>query len=139
MRKTKSALLGVTAASFLLVLAGCSSSDDTAASESASPIASPTTAAPVTPTQSSSPTSSPTSSLCSESAILDAIPEGSEMVRYDCAEVGDELWAATEVKPGPTVFFLKANNDQWDVMTEDEVCGTASAGLPDSILDYCTT
>jgi len=61
------------------------------------------------------------------------------MVKYDCAEVGDELWAATEVKPGPTVFFLKANNDKWDVMTEDEVCGTASAGLPESILDYCTS
>jgi hypothetical protein len=145
MRKTKTALIGAAAASFLLVLAGCSSSDDTAASESASPIESPTTEAPVSPTSPSaspttsttSPTASPTNVLCTETAILDAIPDGSKMVRFDCAQAGDEYWAATEVKPGPTLFFLRDDDSAWTVETADAICGTASAALPEKILDYC--
>ena len=109
-------------------LTGCSSSSS---SSETSPtptetVASPTpteTAASPTPTET---TASPTSgSLCSEEAIMAAIPEGTE-------------WAAVEVQPGPTVFFLQASGDTWDVSTSDEVCGTASAGLPPELLDYCS-
>jgi len=60
------------------------------------------------------------------------------MEKFTCAEAGSEYWAAAEVKPGPTVFFLKWSGSTWDVMTSDEVCGTASAGLPDKLLDYCS-
>ena len=119
-------------------LAGCS---DSSSSSEASPTQ--TTASPVTsptPTETTaSPTTSPTSgSLCSEEAIMAAIPEGSEMVKYNCANVAGTEWAAVEVQPGPTVFFLQANGDTWDVSTSDEVCGTASAGLPPELLDYCS-
>jgi hypothetical protein len=122
-------------------LTGCSSSSS---SSETSPtptetVASPTpteTAASPTPTET---TASPTSgSLCSEEAIMAAIPEGSEMVKYNCANVSGTEWAAVEVQPGPTVFFLQASGDTWDVSTSDEVCGTASAGLPPELLDYCS-
>lgn len=119
-------------------LAGCSgssSSSEASPTQTAeSPVTSPTPAETT-----ASPTSSPTSgSLCTEEAIMAAIPEGSEMVKYNCANVAGTEWAAVEVQPGPTVFFLQANGDTWDVSTSDEVCGTASAGLPPELLDYCS-
>ncbi|MCB0921224.1 MAG: hypothetical protein KDC08_05345 [Actinobacteria bacterium] len=117
-------------------LAACSgsSSSDTSPAET-TPAASPT----ASPTQTAAlPTTSPTDSLCTEEAILAAIPEGSEMVKYNCADVSGTQWAAVEVNPGPTVFFLQASGDTWDVSTSDEVCGTASAGLPPELLDYCS-
>lgn len=88
---------------------------------------------------SAEPTVSPTTSdLCTDTAILGALPQDASLVRFDCADVGGTEWAAAEVNPGPTVFFLQANNGTWDVSTSDEVCGTASAGLPPKLLDYCT-
>ncbi len=119
-------------------LAGCSgsssSSDATPTQTAASPVTSPT------PTETeASPTVSPTTSdLCTEEAILAAIPEGSEMVKFTCSDVDGTQWAAAEVQPGPTVFFLQDNGGTWDVSTSDEVCGTASAGLPEALLDYCS-
>jgi hypothetical protein len=59
------------------------------------------------------------------------------MVKYNCADVSGTQWAAVEVNPGPTVFFLQASGGAWDVSTSEEVCGTASAGLPPELLDYC--
>jgi hypothetical protein len=59
------------------------------------------------------------------------------MEKYDCATVGDTEWAAAEVDPGNTVFFLQWNGSSWDASTADSVCGTASAGLPSSLLSYC--
>lgn len=118
-------------------LAGCSgSTSDTAASPTAS--TAPTSAAPSpSPTQT---TASPSTStdLCSEEAILAALPQGSEMSRFDCADVAGVQWAAAEVQPGPTVFFLQDADGTWDVSTSDEICGTASAGLPPKLLDYCS-
>ncbi len=124
----------------ITALAGCSgsssNSDATPTETAASPVSTPT----VTPTETAmSPTSSPTEtdSLCSEQGILAVLPEGSEMVKYNCADVSGTQWAAVEVNPGPTVFFLQASGGSWDVSTSDEVCGTASAGLPPELLDYC--
>jgi hypothetical protein len=123
-------------------LAGCSNSSSspevsptqTEASPVTSPTPTETTASPTT-----TPTSSPTTgSLCTEEAIMAAIPEGSTMVKYNCANVAGTEWAAVEVDPGPTVFFLQASGETWDVSTSDEVCGTASAGLPPELLDYCS-
>ena len=124
----------------IAALAGCSSSSSTSESTptptqtAASPVASPA------PTETeTTPTASPTTGdLCTEEAILAAIPEGSEMVKFNCADVSGTQWAAVEVQPGPTVFFLQASGDTWDVSTSDEVCGTASAGLPPELLDYCS-
>ena len=59
------------------------------------------------------------------------------MVRFDCETVAGTQWAAAEVEPGPTVFFLQEQNGKWDVSTSDEICGTASAGLPPKLLAYC--
>lgn len=117
-------------------LTGCSGS--TTSEPTTSPTVAPTTQAPTT-TAPTSPTPTSTSSeTCSEQSILSALPEGSEMVRFDCADVSGTTWAAAEVKPGPTVFFLQDNAGTWDVSTSDEVCGTASAGLPQKLLDYCS-
>lgn len=113
-------------------LSGCSGSDS-AASPSASP-------AQTRATPSSTPATSlsPATDLCSEDAILAAIPEGSELLQYDCFNVDGVEWAATEVNPGPTVFFLEDVSGSWNVHTSDEICGTASAGFPPDLLDYCT-
>lgn len=121
-------------------LSACSdSSSDSAASPAASPAQTSAAPSPTQTTASPSPaTASPTTDLCSEESILAAIPEGSEMVRYDCADVSGTQWAAAEVDPGPTVFFLQAAGDTWQVSTSDEICGTASAGLPPKLLDYCS-
>lgn len=128
--------LPVAFAATALIIAGCSSSSDDNGGESPEPTA--------TVTETEKPTASPTSTggsttsaLCSEEAILNALPESSEMVSYTCADVAGTEWAAAKVNPGPTVFFLQANGNTWDVSTSDEVCGTASAGLPPSLLDYC--
>lgn len=74
---------------------------------------------------------------CTQASILGALPNGSSMVSYKCANVGGTKWAAAKVNPGPTVFFLHANGSTWQVQTADEICGTASAGLPDAILAFC--
>lgn len=117
-------------------LAGCSSS--TEPEVTTSPTVAPTSQAPTTaaPTT-AAPTSTPTE-LCSEQSLLAALPEGSEMVKFNCASVSGTQWAAVEVNPGPTVFFLQDNGGTWDVSTSEEVCGTASAGLPPELLDYCS-
>lgn len=60
------------------------------------------------------------------------------MDKFECATVGDEYWAAVKVNPGPTVFFLKWGGSSWTTMTSDEVCGTASAGLPQNLLAFCS-
>ena len=67
-----------------------------------------------------------------------ALPGGSRMKRFDCAEVGDTDWAAARVAPGPTVFFLQWDGKAWQAEDSDSVCGTASAGLPSKLLDYCS-
>jgi hypothetical protein len=75
---------------------------------------------------------------CTTKAILAALPSGATVGRYDCAEVGGTQWAAARVQPGSTVFFLTAKGSTWQAMTADTVCGAATAGLPPSLLDYCT-
>lgn len=86
----------------------------------------------------SSPSAGPAGdAACTSTGILAALPGGAEMKRYDCAQVGDTEWAAARVDPGNTVFFLKSNGNAWQAMTADSVCGTASAGLPRSLLSYC--
>ena len=45
--------------------------------------------------------------------------------------------AAAEVSPGNTVFFLQWNGSSWNAEDSDSVCGTASAGLPETLLAYC--
>lgn len=130
--------LAVSFAAAALVLAGCGSSGDTTDDATATPTVEPTEATSPTESPTESPTSTATtSSLCSESAILGALPESAEMVSYTCADVSGTEWAAAKVNPGPTVFFLQASGDTWDVSTSDEICGTASAGLPSELLDYC--
>ena len=121
-RRRRAALLLAALPIAAVALAGCSSSGSSDASSSPSP----------------TPTSS-TSASCSPDALLAAVPSGAEMLHYDCAEVGGQEWAALEVNPGNTVFFLEWNGTAWDAMTSDDVCGTASAGVPEELLSYCQT
>jgi co-chaperonin GroES (HSP10) len=83
------------------------------------------------------PTRSAAKASCSSDAILAALPGGATMRRFDCAKVGDTEWAAAQVNPGDTVFFLQWNGRAWDAEDSDSVCGTASAGLPAKLLAYC--
>lgn len=119
-------------------LAGCSSGSSSDAASSTPAETSPA-ASSSAPSESPSGDASATTSqpACDETAILAALPESSKMIKYTCNTAGVEYWAAAEVDPGPTVFFLKWTGDTWDPMMSDDVCGTASAGLPEDILAYC--
>ncbi len=118
MRQTHQTLaIGVTAVMTVIGLGACGSSGSTASSTSA--------AAPSAPAD------------CSTESILKALPAGSTMVKYQCADAAGVTWAAAAVNPGPTVFFLQLKNGSWSAQTADEVCGTASAGLPPAIVDFC--
>ena len=94
---------------------------------------------PNTPTPSStSTTDTPASKAdCSPDAILRALPDSATMIKFECARAGDTDWAAAQVNPGTTVFFLQWNGTTWDAEDSDSVCGTASAGLPERLLAYC--
>ena len=108
----------------VLSLAGCSSSSS----------------AEATPTPSSSaagPSNAAAQATCTSESLLSALPGGADMVKFNCADAGGQEWAATTVNPGNTVFFLRWNGNAWDAMTSGDVCGTASAGLPDQLLSYC--
>lgn len=118
-------LLAVGAATLALALGACSSGTSTDSTTPAATSAAPTTAAP-------------TGGGCTAESLLAVLPEGATMVRFDCESVSGTEWAAVEVQPGPTVFFLQQQGDTWDVSTSDEICGTASAGLPPKLLDYCS-
>jgi hypothetical protein len=85
---------------------------------------------------SSSPTRPPTEA-CTSEAILAALPAGATMQEFTCADVSGKLWAATRVSPGDTVFFLQWNGTKWNAQDSQSICGTASAGLPQSLLSYC--
>jgi co-chaperonin GroES (HSP10) len=85
---------------------------------------------------SSSPTR-PVTEACTSEAILAALPAGATMQEFTCADVGGKLWAAARVSPGDTVFFLQWNGTKWDAQDSQSICGTASAGLPQSLLSYC--
>lgn len=76
---------------------------------------------------------------CSREAILAALPGGATMKEFECAKAGDIEWAAALVDPGSTAFFLRWHGDRWDAEDSDSVCGTAAAGLPSSLLSYCTS
>jgi hypothetical protein len=85
---------------------------------------------------SSSPTT-PATQACTSEAILPALPAGATMQEFTCANVGGKLWAAARVSPGATVFFLQWNGTKWNAQDSQSICGTASAGLPQSLLSYC--
>ncbi len=84
---------------------------------------------------------SPTSSEapCTATAIQAALPSGEKVTSFVCADGGDERWAAGDDsnKEFDAVFILKAEGGSWTQIDRDEVCGTASAGVPAKILEYC--
>ena len=90
------------------------------------------------PTTTSSKDSKPKAD-CSSQAILSALPGGATMEEFSCAKVGDTEWAAARVSPGDTVFFLQWDGTKWKAEDSQSICGTASAGLPKSLLSYCQT
>ncbi|MEI6624479.1 MAG: hypothetical protein WCP28_21530 [Actinomycetes bacterium] len=57
------------------------------------------------------------------------------MIPHSSAARGSAVAAAA----GLTVFFLQAKNGKWaDTIMGSDLCGTANAGLPQVLLDYCT-
>jgi hypothetical protein len=84
-----------------------------------------------------SSSTSPATAACTSEAILAALPAGATTQEFTCADVGGKLWAAARVSPGDTVFFLQWNGTKWNAQDSQSICGTASAGLPRSLLSYC--
>lgn len=81
----------------------------------------------------------PSQKACTAKNLLHSLEEGSHVKKYTCAYAGTEKWAAVLLKEGPTLYFEKymPKGKHWNVYLADEICGTASAGLPGAILDYC--
>lgn len=96
-------------------------------------------------TATSSPTATPTVSptstggACTSAALQASLPSGAKLQSFTCANVGGTRWAAGQYMTGPEVanFFAKSEGGSWTSVSADEICGTASAGLPQKILDYC--
>ncbi len=95
------------------------------------------TAPTASPTSTPSPTS--VSAACTATALSAALPSGAKLQSFVCTNVAAERWAAGQYMSGPAVenFFAKADGNAWKSVSKDEVCGTASAGLPPKLLDYC--
>lgn len=100
-----------------------------------------------TASPSASPSPSPTQTQpakapCTAAAVSQVLTGKETLRSYTCADAGDERWAAGKATEGndpmEVSFFAQAEGDQWVRVASDEVCGTASAGLPPSILDYCS-
>ena len=128
----------VALAAGVLALAACSSGSSGGSS------ATPTSAAPTSASASASPTSaSPAASgaPCTAEALQATVPQGSEVTDFVCESIPDQQWAAgTATAPGGEVpFFAKADAPatEWTTVPAEEICGTASAGLPEKILGYC--
>ena len=98
---------------------------------------SPTASRPRHSSPAAATPTTPVTQACTAEAILAALPAGATMEKFTCADVSGKLWAAARVDPGNTVFFLQWNGTAWNAEDSDSVCGTASAGLPQKLLDYC--
>jgi hypothetical protein len=125
--RNRRVLLNLTVVPILGLVLAFSACGSSSSNSSDTPISNPTT----------SSTGSKTKSDCSSQAILSALPGGATMQEFTCAKVGDTEWAAARVSPGDTVFFLQWNGTVWNAEDSQSICGTASAGLPQSLLSYC--
>lgn len=104
----------------------------------------------VSPAASASPVDSPTGSAvaasstrpgsdCTKANLLHSLPNGSTIKKYACATAGKEKWAAVLLNQGPTLYLERyvPKGKHWNVYMAEEICGTASAGLPAKILNFC--
>jgi len=91
------------------------------------------------PTATPTPTQSPSGASCTATALSTALKSGEKLLSFICTDVSGQRWAAGSQSAGPDVanFFAKANGSTWVLVPNDEVCGTASAGLPEDILKFC--
>lgn len=114
-------------------LAACSGSSSDNASASAS-----ATTASASPTQSPSETH-PVGATCDESSLSSVVPSGATINTFKCGSTGDGQIAAVEYGPGTNIIFAKATGvgGSWEIINKNEICGTASAGLPASVLAFC--
>lgn len=119
--------MGATA--MVAALGACSSNSNSSSSASPTPTETKTTS-------SASPTSS--GATCTSESIQGAIPSTAKIQSFHCGSTGGGEIAAVRYTPGPTVLFLETKNGKWAVINPDQVCGTASAGLPPAVLAYCT-
>lgn len=130
---TRGVLLTAAAGTAVAGIAACSSNNSSSnASASASTSASTSSASPT-----STGTTSPTS--CTISALSTAVPGGGTVIKYACGNTGSKEIAAVKYNPGGKTVWMYVNKDQWqaDDSIANQVCGTASAGLPQALLDMC--
>lgn len=131
-------VIPLAAACATAALAACSSGSSGGSS------ASPTTPAATSASPTSAePTPSPTTegAPCTSEALQATLPSGSTIVSFECASVTDQQWAGGKATApgGEVVWFAKADapSTTWQAVEPDEICGTASAGLPPKILALC--
>lgn len=123
----------VAAAGILAVgsLAACSGSSDS--SQSASPTATETSAS------ASSTETHEVGATCDKGSLQTVVPQGANINVFKCGSTGDGQIAAVQYGPGVNVVFAKTTGvgGQWQIIDKNEICGTASAGLPASVLAFC--
>lgn len=99
------------------------------------------TASPTT-SPTATPTASPVVASCTGTSIQSALGGGTTVLQYNCATVSGDQWAAGQFQPAgdaPETFFLQAMpGSTWTRVDVGDVCGAASAGLPNKILRWCS-
>jgi len=95
------------------------------------------------PTATPTPTPTPSPAApCVAEAVAEVLKGAEQLRSYTCADAGDERWAAGKTAKGDDgveySFFAQADREIWVRVPSRRVCGTASAGLPQSILNYCS-
>ena len=67
------------------------------------------------------------------------VPGGGTVVKYACGNTGSKEIAAIRYNPGNKLEWLYVKDNKWqtDNSIQNEVCGGASAGLPDALLAMC--
>lgn len=92
--------------------------------------------------QTASPTATvtPAGAACTAASLAGVLPAGSEITNYKCAGGWAGGWYETKAdQDAPDIFFAHIEGDQWVSVSPGQICGTASAGLPPSILKFCQT
>ena len=127
---------GVAAAAGVLAigsLAACSGSSD------AGPSPSVTETSASASSSATSTQSHQVGAECTATSLKSVTPNGAEIKGFKCGSTGGGQIAAVEYGPGTNVIFAKTTGvgGNWEIVNKNTICGTASAGLPAEVLNYC--
>lgn len=76
---------------------------------------------------------------CDKTSLQSVVPNGASINKFNCGKTGGGQIAAVEYSPGTNVIFAKTTGvgGNWEIVNKNTICGTASAGLPAEVLNYC--